>query len=382
MSLPHHKLLKSLGLTQLARNVIQCDGRLTQTGPEGPRQEAQMDLTTIPVGDPQESFTCTPPPAARVALRSITLDRAESTQEECFLTTHTTWAEAEARVQAICATSPPSGGYDKVDFKIIWTDGEEYSGRYDAAHPSSSAYEGTLTEHCQRFLGYMAGTRRPAHEDEPTYRKRLARYEETSPGIGDFCRRVLSGYSLSDDPQNTPTCAEITLGDPQEAHCERCSESATLDDRGLCQNCGFTATCEACENDTGDAWGPVISSYTRAQALADGVLVDVSTVAREAGLSYPTAMTAAAWADCVAWTEADSKRQTHQDESGRLWDILWMARMGMRRAEKSGTECLYQLYRVRRGGRGHQPRLTTLKIVCSPGDTKAPVLTIMLPKED
>ena len=42
-------------------------------------------------------------------------------------------------------------------------------------------------------------------------------------------------------------------------------------------------------------FGPVISAYTRAQAIADGVLVDVSEMAREAGLKHPTALTATVW---------------------------------------------------------------------------------------
>ena len=35
----------------------------------------------------------------------------------------------------------------------------------------------------------------------------------------------------------------------------------------------------------------VISRYTRAQAIEDGVLVDVSELAREAGFRFPVAMT-------------------------------------------------------------------------------------------
>ncbi|MCE9563538.1 MAG: hypothetical protein K8U57_15970 [Planctomycetes bacterium] len=37
----------------------------------------------------------------------------------------------------------------------------------------------------------------------------------------------------------------------------------------------------------------VIHSYTRANALADGVLVDVSETAREAGIRFPVALTQA-----------------------------------------------------------------------------------------
>ena len=43
----------------------------------------------------------------------------------------------------------------------------------------------------------------------------------------------------------------------------------------------------------------LIHSYSRAQAIEDGVLIDVSTVAREAGITYPVALTSAAWGRCV-----------------------------------------------------------------------------------
>jgi hypothetical protein len=36
-----------------------------------------------------------------------------------------------------------------------------------------------------------------------------------------------------------------------------------------------------------------------ADALRDGILIDVSPTAREASFKYPVALTAAAWAKCV-----------------------------------------------------------------------------------
>jgi Family of unknown function (DUF6573) len=39
----------------------------------------------------------------------------------------------------------------------------------------------------------------------------------------------------------------------------------------------------------------VIHTYTRAQALADGALIDISPLATEAGFRYPVAVTAAVW---------------------------------------------------------------------------------------
>lgn len=78
-------------------------------------------------------------------------------------------------------------------------------------------------------------------------------------------------------------------------------------------------------NTMAEIFGEAISTYSRRQAIEDGMLVDISEMAAEAGFNCPVAITRAAWSDCVKWTEADSNRQTHQDESGRLWDVLWMA---------------------------------------------------------
>jgi hypothetical protein len=44
----------------------------------------------------------------------------------------------------------------------------------------------------------------------------------------------------------------------------------------------------------------LIHRYSRAQAIADGVLIDVSEATKEAGFKFPVALTAAAWAQCVA----------------------------------------------------------------------------------
>lgn len=40
----------------------------------------------------------------------------------------------------------------------------------------------------------------------------------------------------------------------------------------------------------------VIHAYTRAQAIEDGVLVDLSDLAREAGFRFPVAVTLGVWA--------------------------------------------------------------------------------------
>lgn len=143
-------------------------------------------------------------------------------------------------------------------------------------------------------------------------------------------------------------------------------------------------------NDLRDIFGDVIFSYTRAQAITDGVLVDVTETAKEAGFRWPVAITRTAWEDCVTWSDEDCERQVHQDESGRLWDILTMAihaiRLAASNARKGVPQDLslmfFELYRVPRDGESTRPQLTRLKIVAGPGDNGEPVITIMLPNED
>lgn len=119
----------------------------------------------------------------------------------------------------------------------------------------------------------------------------------------------------------------------------------------------------------------LISVYTRSQAIEDGVLIDVTDTAREAGFVFPVAITVGVFADSVVWN--DSNRGI-QDEAGRLWDVLWMARNAARRG---GDRVRFQVYRVPNTPKATQPRLVTLVAVCGPGDTAEPVVTIMLDGE-
>ena len=116
----------------------------------------------------------------------------------------------------------------------------------------------------------------------------------------------------------------------------------------------------------------VVFTYTRKQAIEDGVLVDVSPVAREAGIVYPVALTCAVWGKYV---EVPSG-VVAQDEKGRLWDILWMLRHA---AQRGGSEIEVMLY-VQNDNK--KPRRVTLKALCGPGDDLEPVITVMLPEED
>jgi hypothetical protein len=132
-------------------------------------------------------------------------------------------------------------------------------------------------------------------------------------------------------------------------------------------------------------FGEPIHTYTRAQALEDGVLVDVTETAREAGIKYPVALTAEVFAKYVKVPEG----VTCQDVRGRLWDILWMFRChanGVLRPVAHYREGLASVmhfkFYVQNDARLTKPKLATLKAHCGPGDQVEPVITIMLPDQD
>ena len=93
----------------------------------------------------------------------------------------------------------------------------------------------------------------------------------------------------------------------------------------------------------------LIHRYTRAEAITDGVLIDVTAVAREAGIRYPVALACAAWALSVGVPP----RVERQDEAGRLWDVLWLLRLAIGRSD-GGPEVRFGVH-VRNDNRAGTP---------------------------
>ena len=125
----------------------------------------------------------------------------------------------------------------------------------------------------------------------------------------------------------------------------------------------------------------LIYSYTRAQAIADGVLVDVTEQAKEAGFKVPVALTQAAYFECVAWDDRDElAKPCGQSVSGRLWDVLWMAYQAARKTE--GSEAPFSLLRVPLEGEATEPTMVDLVLAIHPGDAGEPVCTILESGED
>lgn len=132
-----------------------------------------------------------------------------------------------------------------------------------------------------------------------------------------------------------------------------------------------------------------VYTYTRAQAIADGVLVDVSEAAKEAGYKIPVALTKGAWDRCVAWQFSDSEYNARCEDT-RRWDVLWMSTINDTRllVTKTNLALVYefQLHARRNpddneGEMGMGP-LVTLVLTVSPDENGKPVATISLPGED
>ena len=143
-------------------------------------------------------------------------------------------------------------------------------------------------------------------------------------------------------------------------------------------------------------FGEVIYSYTRAQAIEDGVLVDLSDpsftfrpglpILKEAGIKFPVTMTTTAFARTVQDPDTDEPLPPGQDVSGRLWDVLTVFKLYAQR--NRGDTILFPVSVqnwVRINGKRKESvkqEDVNLKAVCGPGDKGEPVITIMLPDED
>lgn len=120
-----------------------------------------------------------------------------------------------------------------------------------------------------------------------------------------------------------------------------------------------------CEN----PFGETIYSYSRAQAIKDGVLVDLSQIdAIKQHWKYPFACTDTVWSIIEKALETPG-----QDVSGICHDICTMAKLALKNDNISERV----LFRVLIAAQSHE-----MKLHCGPGDTPAPVLTLMLPNEN
>ena len=130
-------------------------------------------------------------------------------------------------------------------------------------------------------------------------------------------------------------------------------------------------------SDYDSLFGPVIYSYTRQQAISDGVLVDASALAREAGFVFPVALTETLYhAYIVPALDLVAAGQSIQ---GRLWDLLFVLRFAIAKARDTDTILFTVLFLMSPGA---TPVSIDLKAICGPDDDGSPCITVMLVDED
>lgn len=120
---------------------------------------------------------------------------------------------------------------------------------------------------------------------------------------------------------------------------------------------------------TKNPFGDVIYSYSRKQAIEDGVLVDLSQfeVCRQ-HFKFHLACTDTVWNEISSVVQSDSTK----DYEGILHDICTMAKIAIR-SGKGTNQILFQCI----VGHAHKQ----YKLHIGPGDTATPVLTLMKPNE-
>jgi len=126
--------------------------------------------------------------------------------------------------------------------------------------------------------------------------------------------------------------------------------------------------------------GPVICSYTRAQAIDDGVLIDVTKLARKAGFVVPAAITCGVAAEMMELVRRERPKALEEHPEELVREAAYFGVLSVLHA--ATVDALHK------GKDGRIKRITLnvegvrMYAVMGPGDEGEPVLTVMLEGED
>lgn len=121
-----------------------------------------------------------------------------------------------------------------------------------------------------------------------------------------------------------------------------------------------------------------LGSFTRQQALTQGLLIDVTIAAQR--LNYPcaVAISQTLFDQCVKWNRHDCDCQLFQDQALRLSSVLTVAKTAARITGAHVTETEFVLNVIPRDGYSLNKTAKQLKISLSLEDPNTPAITIML----
>ena len=127
----------------------------------------------------------------------------------------------------------------------------------------------------------------------------------------------------------------------------------------------------------------LIHSYTRKQAIEDGVLINITDVAHRFGFIIPVAVTQTVYNKYIDWSNEDTVRQKIKlDINDRLQEILFMLRCAIKNYNLDVDTLVYLIRVIPRDGQTIKSQHMTHKTMMGPGDQCEPVMTILLPDED
>lgn len=112
---------------------------------------------------------------AKIPVKSIWLDRAEGYTRDLETVTVSSFEAADAVLRKWARTAPEGGGYNKVDFKVTWEDGETYAGRYDLVRADTT--KASLSTHMKEFCSFHGGLWCPPHMKRQIYDEFIERQE-------------------------------------------------------------------------------------------------------------------------------------------------------------------------------------------------------------
>jgi hypothetical protein len=114
-----------------------------------------------------------------------------------------------------------------------------------------------------------------------------------------------------------------------------------------------------------DLFGEVISTYTAEQAVEDGMLADVTMLAKEVGFKLPVRITSTVSDLCTP--PESNKIQSYE---GRLWDVLNLAKWAILRAKDDN----FTKFTVKLGRKNHE-------LWAMLDFTSGPAIHIMVPSD-
>lgn len=125
-----------------------------------------------------------------------------------------------------------------------------------------------------------------------------------------------------------------------------------------------------------DYFGEVISSYTRENAIEDGVLIDVTPLAKRAGFKYHTAITSGVHSVIDLGDALEEIKETY---TGRFGKVLYSLLCAIKNGQAKEDIIFFNVNLTNRLGIIKNERF---KSMVHAGDNHEPVMTILLPLED